>query len=220
MKKIKEYRIRANLSQGQLAEKLSVKQSAVSQWERGFAYPEINTAKKLSDILNIPFDQIYDCPSRGGLFDLPVYSVIRSTGECILSTKEGSLLKVSEEELEMLLPRAEVKSRGLSSDKKSRIDPSWFFGFYNEAPALNHQIMPRSVNIIYRTDKIFEPHIHLVSIDGNDAAFIKLTKGESGIVALFDNDPVQCRVFHKSEIKDGKLRIHGVLLQSKRSFLY
>ena len=62
MKKIKEYRIRANLSQGQLAEKLSVKQSAVSQWERGFAYPEINTAKKLSEILNIPFDQIYDCP--------------------------------------------------------------------------------------------------------------------------------------------------------------
>lgn len=220
MKKIKEYRIRANLSQGQLAEKISVKQSAVSQWERGYAYPEINTAKKISDVLNMPFEQIYDCQSREGFFDLPVYSVIRCTGECILSTKEGSLLKVAEQELEMLLPREEIKRRGLSPESKVKVDPSWFFGLYSESPALNNQVLPRSVNIIYRTDNLYETHVHLVSIDGNDAVFTRLTKGESGIVAILDNDPVQCRVFHKSEIDGGSFRIHGVLVQSKRSYLY
>lgn len=220
MKKIKEYRIRANLSQGQLAERLSVKQSAVSHWERGHAYPEVSTAKKISGVLNMPFDQIYDCPSSQGLHDLPVYSVIRSTGECILSTKEGSLLKVSEEELRMLLPRVEAKRRGLTSESGARIDPSWFFGFFSESADLNSQILPRSVNIIYRTDALFDPHIHLVSIDGNDAVFLQLTRGESGIVAFSDKDPVKYRVFHKSEIKDGAFRIHGVLVQSRRSFLY
>lgn len=220
MKKIKEYRIRANLSQGQLAERISVKQSAVSQWERGYAYPEINTGKKISEVLNMPFEQVYDCPSREGFFDLPVYSVIRSSGECILSTKEGSLLKIAEQELEMLLPRDEVKRRGLSLESKTRIDPSWFFGLYSESPALSNQVLPRSVNVIYRTDQLFETLIHLVSIDGNDAVFAQLTKGESGIVAILDNDPVQCRIFHRSEIDGGNFRIHGVLVQSKRSYLY
>ena len=32
MKKIREYRMKANLSQGMLAEKLNVKQPSVSQW--------------------------------------------------------------------------------------------------------------------------------------------------------------------------------------------
>ncbi|MBR4819553.1 MAG: hypothetical protein IKZ74_05820, partial [Clostridiales bacterium] len=81
-------------------------------------------------------------------------------------------------------------------------------------------VLPRSVNVIYRTDTLFEKHIHLVSMDGNDAVFARLTKGESGIVAILDNDPVQCRVFHKSEIDGGNFKIHGVLVQSKRSYLY
>ena len=55
---IKELRIKNNLSQSQLAEKLSVTNQAISKWENGRGLPDIEMLKQLSTIFNVKIDEI------------------------------------------------------------------------------------------------------------------------------------------------------------------
>lgn len=56
---IRFYRKRANLTQKQLAEKLGVKNSAVSNWENGQNFIGISVLPRLCHLLGITTDQIY-----------------------------------------------------------------------------------------------------------------------------------------------------------------
>jgi len=51
-KNLRRIRKKAQLSQEQLAEKLSVTRQTVSSWERGNSYPDLDMLVKLSEILN------------------------------------------------------------------------------------------------------------------------------------------------------------------------
>lgn len=52
-------RVNAGYTQAGLARLLKVTQGAVSQWERGTAYPRINTAKKMADLYDVTLDAIF-----------------------------------------------------------------------------------------------------------------------------------------------------------------
>ena len=220
MKKIKEYRLRANLSQGQLAEKLSVKQPSVSQWERGSAYPEVETARRLSEILQIPFGLIFDHYPDEAPVDVPVYSIIRGNGDWIPCMKAGSILRVSREELKMVIPRSEIKELGLSDGKDVRIDPDWFFGYYCESESMAPVIMPDTVNLLYRTDKVIVNGIYLVNLDGEDSHLVRLIQNERGLVVLPGFNTVEHLFFRHNEIQSGAVRILGLLVESRKVFLY
>ena len=55
---IAERRKKANLTQMQLAEKLSITDKAVSKWERGVAMPDTSIMLKLCDILGISVNEL------------------------------------------------------------------------------------------------------------------------------------------------------------------
>lgn len=220
MKKIKEYRLRANLSQGQLAEKLNVKQPSVSQWERGAAYPEIDTARRISDILNMPFGLIFDHYSVDEPIDIPVYSVVRGKDVFIECTKPGCILKVTEEELRMLIPRSEASDRGLTRDQGAKIDPNWFIGYYCESENLAPAILPNTVNLIYRTGKIINNAVHLASLNGHDAVLVKLIRNERGILVIEKTPTEKYRYFRFQDMRNGSLKIYGIVVESIKVFKY
>lgn len=56
-----ELRKRAGISQSELADKLGVKQNAVSNWETGQAKPKLDTIKKLAEILQVSVEEIVEC---------------------------------------------------------------------------------------------------------------------------------------------------------------
>ncbi len=58
MKKLKEVRNGAGLSQKALAERLSISQQAYAKYENGTASPNPETIKKLSEILNVSADYL------------------------------------------------------------------------------------------------------------------------------------------------------------------
>lgn len=58
MNAIKRARIMKELTQCELAKKLGVSSSAVSQWEEGITKPKVNRLKRLTDILEIPIEEI------------------------------------------------------------------------------------------------------------------------------------------------------------------
>ena len=58
--KIKSYRKVFDLSQEQLAEKLSVSRQVVTKWETEGGVPEINNLKALADLFNVSVDYLLD----------------------------------------------------------------------------------------------------------------------------------------------------------------
>lgn len=55
---IKNLRLKNNLSQAELAKKLSVTNQAISKWENGRGIPDIEMLKQLSEIFNVNVDDI------------------------------------------------------------------------------------------------------------------------------------------------------------------
>ncbi|MBQ7500899.1 MAG: helix-turn-helix transcriptional regulator [Clostridia bacterium] len=55
---IRQYRLKNNMTQEELGERMFVSKQAVSKWENGKTLPDINTIRKLSEILSIPHDEI------------------------------------------------------------------------------------------------------------------------------------------------------------------
>ena len=63
--RIKEIRIKSGMSQLELANKLNVNQTAISQWERGASYPSYEKLPILARLLNCTIDELYGLtPSR------------------------------------------------------------------------------------------------------------------------------------------------------------
>lgn len=56
---IRERRNRLGMSQAELAERIGVNQTAVSQWERGVITPTLNKARKLAETLGCTIDELY-----------------------------------------------------------------------------------------------------------------------------------------------------------------
>ena len=59
--KIREARKAAGMNQGQLAERLGMPQSQVSDWERGEVMPSVPSLVKLAPALKIDVSLLIDC---------------------------------------------------------------------------------------------------------------------------------------------------------------
>lgn len=58
--KLKSYRKENNLTQEKLAKQLNVSRSLVARWEFGDVYPKLEILKELSNVLNVPLNQLID----------------------------------------------------------------------------------------------------------------------------------------------------------------
>jgi transcriptional regulator with XRE-family HTH domain len=57
-KNIKNFREQKGISQSELAERLNVTIQAVSNWETGKTQPDIDTLRKIADILEVSIDEL------------------------------------------------------------------------------------------------------------------------------------------------------------------
>ena len=64
-KNLKNIRKKNNLTQDELAEKLSVTRQAVSNWENGKTEPDIETLTKIAQIFDISIDELVDGIPKG-----------------------------------------------------------------------------------------------------------------------------------------------------------
>jgi transcriptional regulator with XRE-family HTH domain len=59
-KKIKQLRLKAGLTQEQLAEKLGIGAQSVSKWENAVAMPDITTLPLLAETFGVSIDDLFD----------------------------------------------------------------------------------------------------------------------------------------------------------------
>lgn len=58
--KIKQYRIKSNLTQESLADKLNISSQSISKWENGITMPDISLLPELSEIFGVTIDELFD----------------------------------------------------------------------------------------------------------------------------------------------------------------
>ena len=71
---ITQLRIKANLTQEQLAEKLFVSKKLVSKWETGSRLPGYSVIQTLSEIFNVSPDSILD---RNDMIIFHIYQILK-----------------------------------------------------------------------------------------------------------------------------------------------
>ena len=214
MNNFKEYRLRANLNQVQLAERLNVTQACVSRWERGYSYPEIETAKKISAELHISLDAIYNNPTTVNPVEIPIFQSISATGSKRICTRPGAFLQLSYHEMRMLYPRCFRKD-----GRVPEIDSDQFFGYYNEDTNMIPSVMPDTINVIFKSNQVFRGAIHLVNIDDKDSILVRLTDSSQGVWAMIDSSRNENRLFSTSDVKCNVLKILGVVVQTRQNTL-
>lgn len=58
--RIKEIRISKGLMQKFVAERVGMKQQQLSDWEKGIAYPRIDKAIRLAEVLGVTIGELYE----------------------------------------------------------------------------------------------------------------------------------------------------------------
>lgn len=61
--KIRELRLRDNLTTEELAKKILVSQPAISKWENKRMLPNADSVKALADCFGVPIDEFYTNPA-------------------------------------------------------------------------------------------------------------------------------------------------------------
>lgn len=85
-KNVSFYRKKLNITQKELAEKLNLKSSSVSNWETGINSVDIDTLHKICKIFNISMNDMFGCFSN-------------EYKTCSIDKMEINLLDISEKEL-------------------------------------------------------------------------------------------------------------------------
>ena len=65
------------ITQAELAKRLNVTDKAVSRWERGLGYPDINTLEPLADALGVSLTELMQCSKRMRDYRTGLYCVTK-----------------------------------------------------------------------------------------------------------------------------------------------
>src|SRR5699024_2630698 len=89
--KIKEFRKRKNITQGELGKLVGVKNNTISAYERGVISTDQDVLFKLSDVLEVNLDEFF--PQREDIYLNPILRVYEMDEENVLTIGEMMLIR-------------------------------------------------------------------------------------------------------------------------------
>lgn len=92
--KLKELRLEHNLSQTDLAEYLHISRQAISRWETGRAYPDIDNIISLCNLYEISADEFLGLSQTSSTSQVPKVSTQESSSNMSLPSTEFPIMEV------------------------------------------------------------------------------------------------------------------------------
>lgn len=86
---LKQIRRERRLSQEELAEQLKVSRQAVSKWEQGNGYPEVETLLLLSEVLSVSLDRLMGGNTEAGEAERAGSKGSGQTGRILIASFDG-----------------------------------------------------------------------------------------------------------------------------------
>ncbi|WP_195268633.1 XRE family transcriptional regulator [Eubacterium sp. 1001713B170207_170306_E7] len=196
MNKYRQLRKERNLSQANLAERLGVSQTAVSQWETDKNYPDINTIKQLADIYSVTTDYLLGVDS----------SRLKKDNEIVVYTRVPAGVEWANIE-----ERAGYEELGVKMLENGKT----YVGFKVSDDEMAPVFLKNDVLIIEVRDNCEDGEIALVQVSGYDAE-IKYVFMQPNGVLVQPLVPSKRGDFYANTSKE-KARILGVVRQVRRS---
>ena len=196
MNKYRQLRKERNLSQANLAERLGVSQTAVSQWETDKNYPDINTIKQLADIYSVTTDYLLGVDS----------SRRKKDNEIVVYTRVQAGVEWANIE-----ERAGYEELGVKMLENGKT----YVGFKVSDDEMAPVFLKGDVLIIEVRDNCEDGEIALVQVSGYDAE-IKYVFMQPNGVLVQPLVPSKRGDFYANTSKE-KARILGVVRQVRRS---
>ena len=196
MNKYRQLRKERNLSQANLAERLGVSQTAVSQWETDKNYPDINTIKQLADIYSVTTDYLLGVDS----------SRLKKDNEIVVYTRVPAGVEWANIE-----ERAGYEELGVKMLENGKT----YIGFKVSDDEMAPVFLKDDVLIVEVRDNCEDGEIALVQVSGYDAE-IKYVFMQPNGVLVQPLVPSKRGDFYANTSKE-KARILGVVRQVRRS---
>lgn len=197
MNRIKELRKSSGMSQKQLADRLFVNQTAVSQWERGVTTPGKDTLLNLSNIFHASIDDILGNEIKSYITKIPVVGTVPAG--------------IPIEAIEDILDYEEI------TPEMARLGD--LFGLRVKGDSMEPRIKEGDVLIIRKQNTADTGDIVIAFVNGdNEATVKKFAKHENGISLIPNNHAYEPMFFTFEEVENLPVRIVGKVVELRGKF--
>ena len=194
---LKFFRMRANLSQSELAEKLGVAASTISMYEVGKREPDFETEEKIADYFNTDLNTL-----RGRDNELKSGFIINVLGRVAAG--------IPIEAIENVIDTEEITEELAKTGK--------FFGLRIQGDSMEPDIHNGDTVIVRQQDDAENDEIVIALISGNDGVCKRLKKYNNSLALVSLNAKYEPMYFSQEEILYKPVRIIGKVVELRRKF--
>lgn len=203
MNRFKEQRLKNGFhTQQELANKLYVNQTAVSQWERGVTVPSSPLLLKLSQMYNVSTDYLLGK-------DVPMASSTDKKGISIPVLGDVAA-GIPIEAIQDIVDYEEIGS--------AMADTGEFFGLRLKGASMEPRMKDGDVVIVRKQDTAETGDIAVVMVNGDSATVKRIKKEPSGITLIPNNPAYDPMYYSNAEIESLPVRILGKVVELRAKF--
>lgn len=203
MNRFKEQRLKNGFhTQQELANKLYVNQTAVSQWERGVTVPSSPILLKLSQMYNVSTDYLLGK-------DVPVVPPGEKKGISVPVLGDVAA-GIPIEAVQDIVDYEEIDSALASTGD--------FFGLRLKGASMEPRMRDGDVVIVRKQDGAETGDIAVVLVNGDSATVKRIKKEPSGITLIPNNPAYDSMYYSNAEIESLPVRILGKVVELRAKF--
>lgn len=201
-KRLKMYLSREEMSQKELAEKLHVSATAVSNWCNGTKAPRMDKVDMMC--------KIFSCRRSDLIEDKPVESSKPKRTGVTINVLGRVAAGIPIEAIEDAIDTEEIPEE-MAKDGE-------YFGLQIHGDSMMPRMREGDVVIVRKQDDAETDQIVIALINGNDAVCKRLLKYKDGISLVSNNPAYDPLVFTAEQIKDLPVRIIGKVVECRQKY--
>lgn len=202
MNRLKELRLSAGFSQKELAEKMFVNQTAVSQWERGVTSPSPATLLRLCELYEVSTD----------------YLLGRDNDPRPRTEKKGVKIPVLGRVAAGIPITAIEDVLDYEEIEESLAKTGDFYGLQIKGTSMEPKFSEGDVVIVRQQDDVESGEIAIVLVNGDDATCKRVVKHENGLSLISLNPSFPPKFFTDQEVEQLPVRIVGRVMELRAKF--
>ena len=200
--RLKELRLSAGFSQKELAEKMFVNQTAVSQWERGVTSPSPATLLRLCELYDVSTDYLL------GRDDEPRPHTEKKGVKIPVLGRVAAGIPITA--IEEVLDYEEIE--------ESLAKTGDFYGLQIRGTSMEPKFSEGDVVIVRQQNDVESGEIAIVLVNGDDATCKRVVKHENGLSLISLNPSFPPKFFTDQEVEQLPVRIIGRVMELRAKF--
>ena len=197
--RLKNLRKNKGLLQQDMADKIGVTKSAYGYYEQGKTTPDIVTAKKIAEILNVSIDYLL------GESD---YKKTKSVRIPVLGTVQAG---IPIEAVQDILDYEEIEPEMVAHGDE-------YFALRVKGSSMEPRMREGDVVIVRKQSDVNHDDTAIVLVNGNEATIKRVLKSEAGIMLAPNNPAFEPKFYSNKDIKELPVVILGKVVELRAKF--